>query len=710
VHKSALSRLASRPRSVGAVVLAMISIATQVAAMAAASGWSPGGPAAPRASMASAVIRTLQCAGTAPRTQPCPAPSPVALAAGEQREHVVVPTGSSQCPDSGPGASCVSHPTPADSGNSAVPEGLPACPADPAKLIQAPGSCDPQPATGPALPAASQPVLPAAPAADPANVIAAAQTLTLIASGTAVAGGGVIFLDAQSSLDVSGTAYAIEIFDLATGGVIAACTQTADCKVSFSAKSGLHSFLAYVVAPTSSLPSAGIQLTSNRVDVRFLGISLAATSNPVVAPGKAVTFTATATEEVSKVGYRIAMVDAGTGGRLTFCSRGTTCSTALVEPTSGAHTVIATLEPQSAAGHSGSADIHARSNPVSATWLGVELAASSNSTAQGGTVSLSANANADLSKTPYSIYFFDQSGAQVGPSCNSATCTTTAPAGPGSAPTFIAVIGQVAVAGAARGTLASVLNRVPVAINRLDVQAASTPVKPVHTMWGVDSCKRMTDDPTGATGLLPQVTSILGVPDFWGRYLPPTGNCPGLNSVEIAAAHSRHIGILPIYNDYDCSAVSGNGLGSQYAQAAIRWLQNDLIPRGTAIAVDIEPAGDACPGAANVDAGFIAGWYDVLTQAGYAPAYYGNTSPGSAFAIAWCAAAQQRPEIANNSYLWSFEPSLVGNFSKQHAPVFGSYSTTCAGHYMGWQYTLSAGGTPDVDQDELSSQFPIWYP
>jgi glycoside hydrolase-like protein len=192
--------------------------------------------------------------------------------------------------------------------------------------------------------------------------------------------------------------------------------------------------------------------------------------------------------------------------------------------------------------------------------------------------------------------------------------------------------------------------------------------------------------------------------------LPNTGNCGGLNGNEIAAAHVLHMGILPIYNDYDCSAVSGNAAGAAYAEAAVWWLQNDLIPQGTVIAIDIEPVGAACPGAGNVDMGFIAGWYDVLMKAGYWPAYYGDTAPGSAFANAWCTTTQARPDIANNSYLWSFEPSLSAVYGKGNAPAFSPYSTTCPGHYAAWQYLLSAGSTPDVDQDEANSSLPLWYP
>jgi hypothetical protein len=588
-----------------------------------------------------------------------------------------------------------------------VPDGLPACPVDPSKAVSAPGSCNPKAAVP--APAAS-PVAPATPAPLFVPAASVTPTLTLESSFTALTGGRAIALHAKSSLSVSGTPYAIEIFDVTTGAAVGACTETAECVVSFSAKSGVHSFVAYVASPTSTVPTIGVRATSNQVVVRFLGVSLAATQPTVVSPGGAVTFIATATEEVSKVGYRIEMHDAASGATLTFCSRGTTCSMSLVEPTGGVHKLVATLAPLSPADQSGSSDINAKSAAVAGTWLAVKLSASAVSPSGGGTTTLTAAANADLSQTPYSLYLFDQSGTQVGSACNAASCTATSPVATGAVQSFIAVIARTPAAGAPRGALTSVLNKVPVSMAGLDVQAASTPVKPSRTLWGVDSCKRITEDPTGASGLLPQVTGILGAPDFWGRYLPNTGNCPGLNSAEITAAHDHHVGILPIYNDYDCSAVNSNPTGAAYAAAAIGWLQNDLIPRGTVIAIDIEPEGAACPGAANVDSGFIQGWYDVLKAAGYVPAYYGNTAPGSAFANAWCATVQARPEIAANSYLWSFEPSLIGGFSKHNSPAFAPYSTNCPGHYAAWQYMLSAGGNPDVDQDEASSELPLWYP
>jgi hypothetical protein len=168
--------------------------------------------------------------------------------------------------------------------------------------------------------------------------------------------------------------------------------------------------------------------------------------------------------------------------------------------------------------------------------------------------------------------------------------------------------------------------------------------------------------------------------------------------------------ILSIYNDYDCSNVSGKATGSAYGLAAVQLAWKDFIPQGTAIAIDIEPVGDACPGAANVDKGFIEGWYDQLDRAGYVPAFYGNTSPGSAFAGAWCSAVAERPDIAPNSYLWSFEPSLIQSHGAQLAPTYGPYYSGCAGHYTAWQYSLSAGNDPDVDVDLATTDFPFWWP
>jgi hypothetical protein len=228
-------------------------------------------------------------------------------------------------------------------------------------------------------------------------------------------------------------------------------------------------------------------------------------------------------------------------------------------------------------------------------------------------------------------------------------------------------------------------------------------------LWGVDSCKAFTQDWWGTTGLLPQVIASYGSPDFWGRYLTDTV-CPHISADEIATAARDHMGILPIYNDYDCSNVSSYATGHSYGDSAVQAAESLGIPEGRVLAIDIEPPGAACPGAANVDSGFIEGWYDAVFGGGYAPGYYGNGTNGSEFGSAWCATVGVLPNIARDSYLWSFEPSLQGGYTKSTAPDYAPYNPGCAGIAAAWQYELSAGSDPDVDSDEALSQLPLWYP
>jgi len=84
------------------------------------------------------------------------------------------------------------------------------------------------------------------------------------------------------------------------------------------------------------------------------------------------------------------------------------------------------------------------------------------------------------------------------------------------------------------------------------------------------------------------------------------------------------------------------------------------LPLGRGIAIDIEPSGDACPGAANLDSGLIHGWFDGIVEAGFAQIYYGSGLASSEFATQWCVTVAALPYIGERSYLWSFQPSLLG--------------------------------------------------
>jgi hypothetical protein len=218
----------------------------------------------------------------------------------------------------------------------------------------------------------------------------------------------------------------------------------------------------------------------------------------------------------------------------------------------------------------------------------------------------------------------------------------------------------------------------------------------------------VTSDAAGAGGLYPQVSSILGQPDFWGRYLTTTPNCPGISNAEVAAAAAHHVGFFPIYNAYDCSAVAGYDTGRSYAAEATSAAAGLSIPRGTVVVIDIEPPGPWCSG--GIDSAFVEGWYDGVSAANYAPGYYGDMTPGSTFESAWCGAVADRSETATGSYLWSFEPSLLGSYNKRTAPDYAPHQVGCAGDVVAWQYELSSGANPDVDHDEALSKLPLWFP
>jgi len=106
----------------------------------------------------------------------------------------------------------------------------------------------------------------------------------------------------------------------------------------------------------------------------------------------------------------------------------------------------------------------------------------------------------------------------------------------------------------------------------------------------------------------------------------------------------------------------------------------------------------------------VQGWHDGITQRGYVPIFYANSTAYLAFAQAYCAAVGAHPEIATDSYLWSFEPSLLGAYSKPTAPRFAPNIIGCSAQHAAWQYELSSGSNPDVDQDEALSSLPLWFP
>jgi hypothetical protein len=609
---------------------------------------------------------------------------------------LAVPTGSEQCPESGAASACGTaiSPVVAANGTLATPDGQAACAAVDGKPVPStPATCSnavlDQAATG-ASGASGQTVLPSVPLTSLGT--RGPDRLVLSADNSVLRPGGRAVLTATASSSVAGTGLVIEIFDHTSQQLVAACAQGSQCSVSYvAAAGGAHDFVAFATPATSQIPGSDTALASNHVAVGWLDSGITA-SRTLVGPGQAVTLTATSTMDVRSTGRWLEIYDLTTNTRLTYCSRGSVCATTMKTATGGVHEIVGYVNGKP----------EAVSPPVYVTWLAVSLSATSIGPATGGTVSLKAVTNADLTNTPWVVGIYDEKGRLVDHACKAGTtCAVKAWMSGGTTPTYTAVVGTLQQAPSKSSA--------PPTFNGLtDVQAKSASIQPTHLLWGVDSCKAITGDPTGE--VFPSVVGSVGMPDFWGRYLTNT-ICPGISSAEVALAARNHMGILPIYNDYNCSNVSYYATGHTYAVEAVAAAQRIGIPRGRLLAIDIEPYGAACPGAGAVDSGFIEGWYDGVEQAGYVPAYYGNGTAGSEFAAAWCAAVRALPQIATGSDLWSFEPSLIGGYSKSSAPGYSPYDTGCPGNIMAWQYLLGSNGpNADVDQDEAISSLPLWYP
>jgi hypothetical protein len=628
-----------------------------------------------------------------------------AHAAPADDARVSVPAGAEQCPASGLGAACSikEGAGTAMPGVATTPDGKTPCTsAAGSAWLSSPAACtDVLLAIAGPVDAATRGNSIGLPFAPPSVPIAtlrpegSAQRLDLTAINTFIAPGEKAILTATANASVTGTNTAIAIFDQTTHTLAGSCSQASQCIVAYSAASSIHTFAAFITRLGTQAPADVTSLASNQVSVTWSGITLTA-NETVVAPGKPVTFTANTTFDVSKSGRTIVIYDNTAKQGLTYCSRGTTCSTSLTLASGGVHEIVGRVSGQP----------QATSPGITTTWLAASVSGKTTHPQMGGIAHLTAKANADLTSTPWSLGIYDQHGRLVGKTCKSGTtCSADVTLGSGTAPYFTAVIGALPAPDAPTSVLGQVLRKLEGPTSLVDVQARSAATQPTRILWGVDSCKSM-------TSIYSQVAGRFGTPDFWGRYLTNTG-CPGISAAEIATAARLHMGLLPIYNEYNCSHVDGYATGHRYAAEATSAAASLGIPKGRVVAIDIEPYGDQCPGAVNVDAGFVQGWFDGVLDAGYAPTYYGNGTAGTEFASAWCAAVAAQPEVATRSYLWSFQPSLLGNFTKANAPGFAPYEPGCAGQMVAWQYQIDSsmsGPNSDVDHDEALSTMPIWYP
>jgi hypothetical protein len=222
------------------------------------------------------------------------------------------------------------------------------------------------------------------------------------------------------------------------------------------------------------------------------------------------------------------------------------------------------------------------------------------------------------------------------------------------------------------------------------------PPPPGKVLWGVDTTSFIT------SSFLSQISHNLGTPQFIGRYLDASSFSP-MNASEASYIHSQGIHILPIQSDF--GGDTGYNTGVARANDAVSKAQALGIPKGVIIVGDIENN-------SPVDAGYVQGWYNAISGAGYTVGYYENPYPGSSqFNSAFCGAASSNSAIGN-SLLYSDDPSR-GISPESSAPAFGPAGLLCSGqdrggHTLLWQYGLQGNNSLNVDTDEIQSSVPIW--
>ena len=269
--------------------------------------------------------------------------------------------------------------------------------------------------------------------------------------------------------------------------------------------------------------------------------------------------------------------------------------------------------------------------------------------------------------------------------------------------------------------------------------------------WGIDTSGNCGDTDTPAAcppritaAAYRRVSSKMGTPDFWGRYIGDSrttmknGECVpaapsnryaamDITPEEVAAAARLKLPILPVYFNYDAGVVDaadGAQCGKNLATAAIEFAQHLHVPGGTAIFVDIEYN-------VHTSKEFIKGWYDrfntsfsyqspygkkvrVSYQAGVYKAGYlaSTTSRTTNFSAAYCAAVAKEPAIGTQSFIWTTTP-VPGWSTKADEPEWKARGPSCRGRTVAWQYDGGTASEPpgDVNTDEaVLPDLPLWKP
>ncbi|MBD8070516.1 glycoside hydrolase domain-containing protein [Bacillus sp. PS06] len=207
-----------------------------------------------------------------------------------------------------------------------------------------------------------------------------------------------------------------------------------------------------------------------------------------------------------------------------------------------------------------------------------------------------------------------------------------------------------------------------------DNEEATPPEASGDTVWGIDSASETTDE------FFACVRENFGDPVIVGRYLETKeGVSEGLTDDQIELIHAENASILLIYNHFEDATGYDNGVAQ--AEQAISFAKEIGAPEGVAIFADIEPN-------YPVDADFIRGWYDTMSDSEYESGIYGVFDEDQDLYQAYNAAVEEDKSILENNYIWTAAPN-EGITTEENAPEYNP--TAPEGSLAwGWQYGIDS--------------------
>jgi RHS repeat-associated protein len=255
----------------------------------------------------------------------------------------------------------------------------------------------------------------------------AAWTLALTTDKAELLNGETATLTATANQSVSGTGWAIQVFDTASNTRYANCVSGTTCTYTVDWGNAGHGFVAYVGQQSSTKPPPALQATSNTVTIAHAAWTLTLSSDRgALRNGETATVTATANQPVGGTGWAIQVFDQNANVRYANCVAGTTC-TYTVNWSNAGHDFVAYVGQQSSTKPPPS--LQATSNVVTVARVpwSVSLTTDASSLETGQTATLTATADQPVDGTGFTIQVFDVlTGTRLANCATGTTCTATA--------------------------------------------------------------------------------------------------------------------------------------------------------------------------------------------------------------------------------------------------------------------------------------------